>query len=134
MINLVPDTNIIISSVFWNGNPREVIRKGILGEYKMITSAEILDEAANKLRVKFQFPEESIQELIDTLLTYCYVVEPSSKFDVVRDKKDNKVIECAFDGNANYIVTGDPDLLVLEQFKGIKIVTPKQFLDLINKN
>ena len=64
---------------------------------------------------------------------YSHVVEPSSKFDVVRDKKDNKIIECAFDSQANFIVTGDPDLLVLKEFHGIKIVTAKEFLKEIGK-
>jgi len=129
MIKVVPDTNIVISAVFWRGNPYEVIRRGILGEYQLVISVEILDEIADRLRNKFQFPEESIQELIDILMTYCHIVEPSSKFDVVRDKKDNKIVECAFDGKADYIVTGDPDLIELKEFKGIKIVKAKEFLE-----
>ena len=129
MIRVLPDTNIIISSVFWIGNPYEVIRRGILGGYKLVISAEILDEVVDKLRNKFQFPEESIQELIDILMTYCHIVEVTSKFDVVRDKKDNKIIECAFDGKVDYIVTGDPDLLDLKEFKGIKIINANEFLE-----
>ena len=129
MIRVLPDTNIIISSVFWRGNPYEVVRKGIFGEYQLVISAEILDEVVDKLRNKFQFPEESIQELIDILMTYCHIVDATSKFDVVRDKKDNKIIECAFDGEVDYIVTGDPDLLVLKEFRGIKIVKAKEFLE-----
>ena len=101
MIRAVLDTNIIISSVFWRGNPFEVARKGFLGQYQLITSAGILGETIDKLRNKFHFPEENIQELIDILLTYCNVVETISKFDAVRDKKDNKIIECAFDGKAD---------------------------------
>ena len=129
MIRVLPDTNILISSVFWRGNPYEVIRRGILGEYQLVISAEILDEVVDKLRNKFHFPEESIQELIDILMTYCHVVEVTSKFDTVRDKKDNKIVECAFDGKADYIVTGDPDLLELKEFRGIKIVKAKEFLE-----
>jgi len=129
MIRVLPDTNIIISSVFWRGNPYEVIRIGILGEYQLVISAEILDEVVDKLRNKFQFPEENIRELIDILMTYCYIVDVTSKFDVVRDKKDNKIIECAFDGKVDYIVTGDPDLLVLKNFRGIKIIKAKEFLE-----
>lgn len=129
MTRIVPDTNIIISSVFWRGNPYEVIRKGMSGEYQLVTSAEILDEVADRLRKKFHFPEGEIQKLVDILLTYCHIVEPVSKFDVVRDKKDNKIVECAFDGKTDYIVTGDPDLLELKEFRGIKIVTARKFLE-----
>ena len=131
MIRVLPDTNITISSVFWRGNPYEVIKKGILGGYQLIISAEILIEVSDKLRNKFQFPEENIQELIDILMTYCHVIDVTSKFDIVRDKKDNKIIECAFDGKADYIVTGDPDLLELKEFKNIRIITAKDFLKII---
>jgi putative PIN family toxin of toxin-antitoxin system len=129
MTRIVPDTNIIISSVFWRGNPYEVVRKGMLGEYQLVTSTEILDEVADRLRNKFHFPKEGIKQLVDILLTHCYIVESVSKFEVVRDKKDNKIIECAFDGKADYIVTGDPDLLELKKFRRIKIVTAKKFLE-----
>ncbi len=132
MIRAVLDTNIIISSLFWKGNPYEVVRRGVLGEFQPVMSAAILDEITDKLRNKFRFPEEGIQELIDVLLTYCHMVDPTSKFDVVRDKKDNKIIECAFDGKADCVVTGDPDLLELKEFKGILIVTAKDFLGRID--
>lgn len=102
MIRVVPDTNIIISSIFWRGPPYEIIRKGLNEKYQLVVSAEILGEVVDKLRNKFQFPEEKIQELIDILMTYCHIIQPSSKFDVVRDNTDNKIIECAFDGNADY--------------------------------
>lgn len=131
MIRVVPDTNIIISSVFWRGPPYEIIRKGIVGEYQLVLSPEILAEVVDKLRHKFQFPDEKIQELVDILMTYCHVVQPSSKFEVVRDKTDNKIIECAFDGNADYVVTGDPDLLELHEFLGIKIIKAREFLETI---
>ena len=131
MIRVLPDTNIIISSVFWKGNSYKVIKRGILGEYQLLTSAGILDEAVDKLKNKFKFPEKNIQELIDILLTYCIVVESASKLDIVRDKRDNKIIECAFDGKTDYIVTGDADLLELKEFKGIKILKAKEFLEII---
>ena len=98
MTRVVADTNIIISSLFWGGHPHEVIRRGISGDYQLVTSSEILDEVIDRLRNKFQFPEEGIQQLIDMLLTHCHVVEPTSRFNVARDWKDNRVIECAFDG------------------------------------
>jgi len=132
MTRVVPDTNIIISSIFWSSQPYEVMHRGLSDEYQLIISPEILDEVAERLRNKFQFPEEGIQNLLDILITYCHLVEPTSRFDVVRDKKDNKIIECAFDGQADYIVTGDLDLLDLKEFRGIKIVTSKEFLEEVN--
>ena|SRR3989338_332593 len=133
MIKAVLDTNIIISSIFWEGNPHEIVRKGIIGDYQLVMSAEILDEVANKLRTKFKFPEENIQELVDILLTHCHIIEPSNKFDIVRDKNDNKIIECAYDGKANCIVTGDSDLLDLKEFKSIRILSAKEFLNMLRQ-
>jgi putative PIN family toxin of toxin-antitoxin system len=129
MIRAVVDTNIIISSIFWKGKPYEVVRKGVMGDYQLVTSLEILDEVVDKLRNKFQFPEENIEDLINILLTYSHIVETTSKFNAVRDKKDNKIVECAFDGKANYIITGDPDLLIIKEFMGIKIVKAGKFLE-----
>lgn len=133
MIRVVVDTNIIISSIFWRGRPYEVVRRGLLKRYQLVTSTVILDEVAGKLRNKFRFPEEGIQQLVDILLTHSHLIEPVSKFYVVRDKNDNKIIECAFDGKADYIVTGDPDLLSLKEFRGMKIITAREFLDEISK-
>ncbi len=51
--------------------------------------------------------------------------------EVCRDVKDNMLLELAVSGNAGYLVTGDKDLLVLDPFRGIRIVTPRQFLDIV---
>ena len=129
MIRAVLDTNIVISSIFWKGKPYEVVERGIKGEYQLVISPEILGEVVERLRNKFRLPEEAIQQLVDIFLTHCHVVEPTSKFDVVRDKNDNKIIECAFDGKADCIVTGDLDLLKLKEFRGIRIMTARKFLE-----
>ncbi len=63
------------------------------------------------------------------------MVSPKEKFDVIKkDKDDNKIIDAAVEGKVDYIVSSDKHLLDLKQFKGIKIVTPKEFLDFIGKN
>ncbi len=131
MVRAVLDTNIIISSIFWKGNPFEVTRRGIVGEFQLVTSREILGEVGNKLRNKFDFPQENTLKLIDLLAAHSQIVEPSIKCDVVRDKSDNKIIECALEGKANFIITGDLDLLEIKQFRGIKIVTAKEFLKVL---
>ena len=60
MIKAVLDTNVIISAVFWSGKPYQVMIKGLQGKYQPITSPEIIEEVANKLRKKFRFPEDKI--------------------------------------------------------------------------
>lgn len=128
MIRVVPDTNIIISAIFWKGKPYGVVRRGLEGEYSLVTSKEVLAEVVDRLKKKFNFPESDILLYIDIIFTYFYIVRKPSKFDAVRHKSDNKILETAFDGKADYIVTGDSDLLELKEFKGIKILTAEEFL------
>ena len=131
MIRAVLDTNIIISAIFWAGKPYNVVSRGLKGDYVPITSPEIIDEVSNKLRNKFHFPEYEIEEQVNLMLGLFHVIQTVSSIDVVRDKSDNKIIECAIDGKADHIVTGDPDLLSIKEFKGIKILTADQFLKAI---
>jgi len=130
MIRIVPDTNVLISAIFWRGKPYEVIRGGIEGRYTLVTSKEILEELIERLKNKFSFPDEEILFYVDIIFTYFHMIQKTSTFSVVRDKSDNKIIETAVDGKADYIVTGDPDLIVLKEHDGIKIVTPGEFLKL----
>jgi|SRR3989338_586863 len=128
MIRALPDTNVLISSVFWSGKPNHIIKQGIEGKYQLVTSVEMLQEFVNKMRNKFGFPEYQLYLLMDSIFTHFHIVPKISSFSVVRDPTDNKVIETAFDGQVDYIITGDPDLLDLKEFRGIKIVNPDEFL------
>ena len=78
------------------------------------------------------YKKESIEELIRTILSISQLIETKTKLDIVKvDPKDNIILEVAFDGKVDYIVTGDPDLLVLKEFTGIKIVKANKFLDMV---
>ena len=129
---VVLDTNILISALFWRGNPYKVISNALERKYSLYLSAEILDELEEKLRAKFKFPEDKIKDHIGILREYGKFVEPIIKVNVIKeDPDDNKVLECAFSCNADYIISGDQHLLKLKEFKGIKIVTAKEFLGLL---
>ena len=131
---VVLDTNILISAVFWRGNPYNIVRYGLLGKYSLYISTDILNETEEKLRIKFGFPEDEIEEHISILIEYSYIVEPSEKINIIKDDPDdNAVLECAVASKAEYIVSGDRHLLKLKEFRGIKILKPKYFLTLINK-
>ena len=128
---VVLDTNILISSIFWRGSPYKVVLNAIKKKYYLYLSGEILDELEEKLSLKFKFPEDKIKDHIGILKEYGKIVEPTIKVDIIKeDPDDNKILECAVSCNADYIVSGDHHLLKLKEFKGIKIVTAKEFLDL----
>jgi len=129
MIRVVLDTNVYIASVFWKGVPHEVVIRGLGGAFLVVISFSLLEEIGETLTRKFNFPRQDTHALLEVITLNAYVVEPAIKVSVVeRDPSDNKVIECAIAGKAEYIVSGDKDLLTLEQYKGIKIVKPVEFL------
>lgn len=136
MHRAVLDTNIYVSSVFWEmGNPHKIIEKAIEGKTEIFISNEILKEIEKVLKRDFEESEDFIQEQINLIKGYSEIVEGTEKVDVVKDDPDdNIIIECAMTANAEFIVSGDRHLLNLKEYAGIKIITPKEFIDILNSN
>lgn len=134
MTRVVFDTNIFISSVFWKGNPRRIVDLAAANKIISVTSPDILQEVETVLSEDFpEVPYERIEEIIRDILSYSHL---ASVDDIVvkslRDIKDTKIISCAVSAKVDYIITGDKDLLVLKEYRGIKILNSKAFLDLFN--
>jgi len=130
MLRVVLETNVLVSAIISDGKPRELLRKGISKQFCIVTSDLILKELGIVLhRPKFKTSGDEVHRILLALMQTAEVVEVVSKFSVVEeDSKDNMVVETAFDGRANFIVSGDSHLLALENFKEIKIVSAKQML------
>lgn len=126
-MKVVIDTNIWISYLLGSllqGMDEKIISKDI----KVVVSEEMLkelSEVASRPKFKNIFTAKRIKELFSLLDGYAIVVSPRQKVNVCRDKKDNFLLEVALEGEADYLVTGDEDLLVLDPFCNIKIVKPK---------
>ena len=89
----------------------------------------MINELVKVLMVDFRQPDQFVERQVNLLLAYSEIIEPKIKANAVpEDPKDNMVIECALSAGADYIITGDNHLLKLKEFKGIKILTPKEFL------
>ncbi len=122
------DTNVVISALVFGGKPKEILNHVIRFEIEAVTSPQLLSELSEVLGKKFEFSRERVQ-LTESLIKKCFkIVYPSRQFDVVKDKDDNRVLEAAYEGNCNIIITGDKELLELAHFQGIEIVTPEEFL------
>ncbi len=130
MLRVVLDTNVLVSAMITDGKPRELLKKGIFKEFCIVTSDQILRELSFVLRrPKFKTDEDEIHRIILALMQTAEVVEIVSKFNLVEeDPKDDIVVETAYDGNADFIVSGDNHLLMLKNFREIQIVTVKQML------
>ena len=133
---VVIDTNVFISAILIKfGNPRKIFEKLLNGEFILIESEELLAELRDVLiRPKFNFiTADEKEHFIKNLLSLCKIIEPKQKLDIIKnDPDDNVVLETAVQGNADYIISGDEHLLILKEFKGIKIISPKEFLDLLD--
>jgi len=131
MIKAVLDTNILLSSLFWKGQPRKIVDLAIENKFRAVTSADILEELKCVLEEDFsQVPYDARERILRDILSYSALVIPK-KITVknLRDFQDTKIIACAFEAEAEYIVTGDKDLLVLKEYARIKITTAREFLE-----
>lgn len=133
MVRVVLDTNILVSGIFFHGLPGRVLDAWLDRKFSIFVTPTILEEYA---RVMQEFTagkrDVDIIEWMDTLLELCHVVPDSSKAVAhVRDPHDDKFVNCALRAKANYLVTGDKDLLVLKEKFPVKIVSPRKFLNSI---
>lgn len=129
-MKIVIDTNVLISGVFFGGFPRKILSYIVNRKLKAFATIEIVDEY-----------EETIQEMVarkqghlnrDFLVPFINsieIIEPVSVVKASRNPDDDKFIGCAKDAHALYIVSGDKDLLVLEKYGNINIVTAKDFCE-----
>ncbi len=103
------------------------------GRFKLLTSPVLLDELDDKLRNKFHWTVERANRARAYLESFCDVVSTITSLAVIKeDPDDDRVLECAVDGRADYIVSGDRHLLKLGEFRGIPILTVRQFMDTLS--
>jgi len=128
-MKVVLDTNQLISAFFWNGNEREVLEKCRAKELDLLISPDILEELDTVLDRKFSVPEDKRAEYTRNIILISRLVFPDKKIDVIKiDPPDNRILECAVGGDAEFIITGDNHLLSQKSYKGIKILKAKEFL------
>jgi putative PIN family toxin of toxin-antitoxin system len=128
----VVDTNVLISALlFKNSVPFRAIelaeKQGII-LYSEATLNE-LEQVLNRKKFNKYLSLEDRQVFLLKFISASELVSITEKISVCRDEKDNKFLELAVSGNANVIVTGDLDLLVLNPFQAVEIITPDIFID-----
>ena len=133
-LTVVLDTNILFSATGWRGSPFQCVERARAGKIEAVTCVELMEELAEKLELKLGFsPEQSAETLADYLSFLRVVKIPKTLKVVPRDPDDNAVLECALEGNAKFVVSGDTDLLELKKFRGIEIVRASEFLTILTK-
>lgn len=139
MTRSVIDTNILVRAAITPfGAIAPIIVRLREGKFTLIYSQSLLGELIEtlerpRIQRKYDIPEESNKNFVAILIQYGERVEPDRKVDVCRDPDDNHVIEVALAGKAELVVTGDEDLLVLQQFETVKFITPGEFLAILEE-
>ncbi|MDP6038747.1 MAG: putative toxin-antitoxin system toxin component, PIN family [Candidatus Latescibacteria bacterium] len=125
------DTNVIVSAlIFEHSKPGRAFRRALqIGQ--VLFSLPVLEEVSEVVsREKFvqYVTAEEREEFLEALVARGKFVDPAEQIEVCRDPKDDKFLELAVEGNAHFIVSGDDDLLTLNPFRGIEILTVDDFL------
>ncbi|MBI4691509.1 MAG: putative toxin-antitoxin system toxin component, PIN family [Nitrospirae bacterium] len=135
MIRVVIDANQFVSALLKPvSNPAEVIRMAREGKIQLITSSDIIEEISAvllypKIMKRHRRTPEQIEVFLKKLTKAAVITHSGLRLDVIKDDaSDNKYLECAVEGGAHYIISGDKHLTDLKSFRGIKIIEPAHFL------
>ncbi|MEI6732138.1 MAG: putative toxin-antitoxin system toxin component, PIN family [archaeon] len=133
-MRVILDTNVFISGIFWEGNfCSQIIAKWKNRLFEMVSSPQIIEELVETLRCfKIRLDEEMIEGWKNMILSNSIIVEPTEKLDIItEDLDDNKFIEAAIAGKADFIISQDNHLLKLKEYRGISILEPREAIGLI---
>lgn len=129
-MRLVLDTNVIISALMFGGRPEKLMFSVLGGSHQLVLSPYIISETTRILETRFKVSTKNLRNL-QSILNESDIVYFEPFLDIVSDKPDNRIIETAVKGEAEYLVTGDKLLLKLGAYEGIKIITIVECLKLI---
>ena len=139
-MKVVLDANIYVSSMVNNqGNPKRIMAMWEQGDFDVLVSEPIIDEVGRVLRYprivkRHKQDEAAIERFLKLLAREAVIVEPAEVLDVVqKDESDNRYLECALEGKAQYVVSSGQHLLKVSEYMGIIILPPAAFVALLER-
>ena len=132
-IPIVLDTNVILSAILFGGKPRQILEMALHGSIQIYLSEPLVEELSSVLRrPKFHYNAEAVQIIISELIGIAKWVEPAQQISIIdEDPDDNRVLECAKEAKAQFLITGDNHLLNIKEYSGIRIINPGRFLEIM---
>jgi putative PIN family toxin of toxin-antitoxin system len=137
----VLDTNVLVSGLLaTEGVPRRVLDAWLDDQFVLVTSLYLIEELAHvltypRIAERIRVREEELAAVLAALLARAHVVPGQLALPgVTRDPKDDPIVACAVEGEADTIVSGDEDLLVLGEYESIRIVRPRQFVEILSSS
>jgi len=130
-VGVVHDTNVLVSALGFGGSPLDALLRTFEDDVRLLASEETLDELDRVMTYdRLPFTADDRTQSLAILRREADIVGPDESIDPVRDPDDDKFLEVALAGGADYVVSGDRDLLDLGSYDGIDIVTPGEFLEI----
>lgn len=127
-MRIVIDTNVVASGLIFGGKPEQLLELASESGVEMCVSSQILAEYEEIIsRLSKKYPNHAKSITLKDLTNKALLVYPTQTVTVCRDPDDNKFIECALEGKCIYIVSGDADLLDLQSYADVEIVTVTEF-------
>jgi len=137
-MRIVLDANVLVSAfISGKGAPAQILTYWQDDKFDLVVSPATPDELHRvlhypRLQERYHLPEQRIERFLHLLARQAILVVPSQELTVIdRDPADNRYLECAQAGDAEVIISGDQDLFELEEYKGIQILRPAEFLALL---
>lgn len=134
MARVVVDTNVLVSALIHNGKSRKLVQK-LLTEHTVVLSSQMLAELADVLsREKFSVTSAQVDRLISILVKKATMVPAHSISKIIpEDPDDDIILNTAFSGKADYIVSGDKHILKLAYYKKTQILSVNEVFQITNK-
>jgi uncharacterized protein len=128
-MNVVFDTNALLSATLWNNSEMQKLLFKLMNlDAKLYISMPMITEYQKVMQRDFKFTHQEVIEATTKILKVFQLVTPKEKIDIIKDDQtDNMIIECAVCANAQYIITYDKHLLQIKKFRNIQILLPKEF-------
>lgn len=132
-MKVVLDANVIIAAFASRGLCESVLELCLAG-HEVFVSAGLLDEVATNLRMKIKLPSQVVEGIEALLREHGTLIEPAPvSDDACRDPDDTKILGLTVASGADFLVTGDEDLLVLKKYEGVPIVSPRMFSEQVRR-
>jgi putative PIN family toxin of toxin-antitoxin system len=138
MIRAVLDTNVIVSGILSEeGVPGRILKTWLEDRFHLVTSRAILEELRRvlrypKIRGRHGWSDAHVLEFVEDITRLAILVPGVLRLAIVaEDPSDDRYLECAVEGEAGYVMSGDRHLIGLAQYEGVEIIPPRAFLDLL---
>ena len=129
-MRVVFDSNVLLAALlFPDGRAAAAVENILGGSDELVLSPPLLREILSVLSRKFSRDREELSRVAVVLGEMGEIVNPSRRLTVFRDEPDNRILECAVEGKADVIVTGDKGMLAIGDYGGIRLITLAEYLD-----